>query len=588
MYTSAVPVQPPQPTPPHSREGTESTPPPKWGRLGGGEQLPSALHLRALFPHLATHIEELRHWQILDPTSPDVGALVNPGYGCADNKSTSAFVTQAAYLLLATGVDDPELLARMNVAAAYLLAAQRPSGNIDLPSVNIDSGPDTGFTVQQLCTIFELARRERRDTGGWLPVLEKLERFIRGAVEGMKIGGFHTPNHRWVICSALTQARTIFPDLEVAEVVESYLAEGYDIDPEGAFIERSVGVYDAVNDRSLLFIQENWDSPAALHATARNLDFCLHLLHADGTAETGLSRRQDYGTRSVTAGLVHCYLLHNHFAPTAHFVSAAHWLWDAKAAGENLLWTVYALLKCGDPAPASAPLPTSYSRHFPHNGLWRIRRERLSASIFQDATRLLTLVHGQAELTSLKISQTYFGGACGHFFGEKLDVAEGVGVLTSGGLRRPRRPGYELPLGRPVSPQEWNTAFAQRELYELPAAASTLRVSEAEGGLDFHYRNVQCVDKVAVQIAFDFPPGGVWETDDTRTIPAAGQPIFLKRGYGQMRYGSDVIRIGPGAATHFMWPMRDAETAPNHSRVLLTFWTPVDFQFQIRTFRGVG
>ena len=38
--TQPVSVQPPHPTPPHSREGTASTPPPQWGRLGGGEQLP--------------------------------------------------------------------------------------------------------------------------------------------------------------------------------------------------------------------------------------------------------------------------------------------------------------------------------------------------------------------------------------------------------------------------------------------------------------------------------------------------------------------------------------------------------------------
>ncbi len=546
-----------------------------------------SLHLHAALPFLAAHVDELRHWQILDPAHPDTGAVINPGYGCADNKATSSFVAHASYLLFATGADDADLLARISRAADYLLLSQRPSGNIDLPNVNIDSGPDTGFTVQQLCTIFELARRDGRTGDDWQPLLSKLERFIRRAVEGMKIGGFHTPNHRWVICSALTQTKTIFPDLDVAAVVESYLAEGYDIDTEGAFIERSVGVYDAVNDRSLLFIQENWDSPTALDAVQRNLHFCLHLLHADGSAETGLSRRQDYGTRTVAAGLVHCLLLHNHFSPTPLFVAAAHWLWDANAAGENLFWTVYALLKCGDPASASVPLPTSYSRHFPDNGIWRIRRERLSASIFQGATRLLSLVHGQAELSSLKISQTYFGGACGLFYGEELAVDKNRGVLTSSGLRRPRRPGYELPLGRPVSPADWNTTFAQRGLYELPAAASTLEISEAEGGLDFHYRNTQGVDKVAVQIAFDFPPGGLWETDDTRTMPGPGQPIFLKQGYGQMRYGSDVIRIGPGAAAHAMWPMRDSEAAPNHVRVLLTFWTPVDVRFTIRTFRGV-
>ncbi|HRJ41817.1 MAG TPA: ATP-binding protein [Caldilineaceae bacterium] len=39
---AGAPVQPPHPSPPHSREGSGSTPPPKWGRLGGGEQLLSA------------------------------------------------------------------------------------------------------------------------------------------------------------------------------------------------------------------------------------------------------------------------------------------------------------------------------------------------------------------------------------------------------------------------------------------------------------------------------------------------------------------------------------------------------------------
>ncbi|MCL4834217.1 MAG: hypothetical protein KJZ86_17370 [Caldilineaceae bacterium] len=38
-HKEEAPVQPSQPTPPHSREGTGSTPPPLWGRLGGGAQL---------------------------------------------------------------------------------------------------------------------------------------------------------------------------------------------------------------------------------------------------------------------------------------------------------------------------------------------------------------------------------------------------------------------------------------------------------------------------------------------------------------------------------------------------------------------
>lgn len=547
----------------------------------------------ALF-YLQQHLDEMLPWQILDEAHPDYGAIVNPSYGCADNKASSLFITEAVYAWLGRDARDATLLARANLAADSLLRAQRPSGNIDLLSVNPDSGPDTGFTVQQLCTVFELgAGALKQDTQG-AELLAKLETFIRRAVPGMLSGGFHTPNHRWVIVSALVQAKALFPDLAVAQTVESYLAEGIDIDDEGCFIERSVGVYDAVNNRSLLFIAEHWDCPDALPAVQRSLDFDLYLLHDDGTAETGLSRRQDYGTRAVALGLVACYLHAHHLAPNPIFVAAAQWLWArAEMPPSHLQWTVYALLRFGDPAPVDAAstntvLPTRYNRHFPHNGIWRIRQERLSASFFAGATRLLSLVHGQAELTSLKISLTYFGSDCGRFFGDEMNVEGRRGVLRNHGLRRPRRPGYELPLGRAVLPDRWSETFDERSLRDLPPLTAELHVEEVAGGFDLRYHLLDGLEGIAAQIAFDFPPGGIWETSETRTQPAAGQVIFLKSGYGEMRYGSDTIRIGPGAMSHSMWQMRDAEPAPDHVRVLLTFWTPVDHAFQIRAYRGIG
>ncbi len=279
----------------------------------------AALTLQNTLPPLAALVRDQLDWQIWDETHPDHGAIHNPDYGCADNKATSHFITAAVYAMLAQGRLNAELLARLLPAADYLIRAQRPSGNIDLLSVNYDSAPDTGFTVQQLCTIFELGRDRLAAEAAGQQLLATLERFIRRAVDGMLLGGFHTPNHRWVMVSALTQAKTLFPDLEITAVVESYLAEGIDIDAEGAFIERSVGVYDAVNNRSLLFIHENWDCPDALPAVQRSLDFDLYLLHADGTAETGLSRRQDYGTREVALGLVACYLHAHHLVPQPSF-----------------------------------------------------------------------------------------------------------------------------------------------------------------------------------------------------------------------------------------------------------------------------
>jgi hypothetical protein len=113
-----------------------------------------------------------------------------------------------------------------------------------------------------------------------------------------------------------------------------------------------------------------------------------------------------------------------------------------------------------------------------------------------------------------------------------------------------------------------------------------LTIEEVEGGFDLHYQTLDGLDGVAAQMAFDFPVDGIWETDDTMTRPVAGQVLFLKRGHGTMRYGHDVICIGPGAHAHAMWAMREAETAPDHVRVLLTFMTPVDVVIEVRVHRG--
>lgn len=544
---------------------------------------------------IAEIVAKARIWQIDDPAHPDYGAIYNRDWGVAEPKITGKFLVSCGYLALANALPDERLLPQANLAADYLLRARRPSGLIDLISVNIDSGPDTGFTVQELCTVLELARQRSVTAPDWQPFLQKLETFVREAVPAMMSGGFHTPNHRWVITSALLQAQALFPDLDVRSAVASYLAETIDLDAEGLFIERSIGVYDAVNNRSLLLIHEHGACPTALPAVQKNLETDLYLLHADGTAETGLSRRQDYGTRQVALGLAP-YLLWSHkFEANPPFVTAAHWLWQQALHqpgapttdhDAHLHWLAYVLLKYGEVEAVTAPLPTNFVHHFPLNGIYRVRRSLLSATFFRDTTRLLTLTYGQAELSSVKISQTYFGQSIGRFVSDEMTVAGEQLVLRSEGRSNPRRPAYELPLGKPVPPDQWQATMPERALRWLPHAVSTLTVTEVEGGFDLRYQTLAGADNVAAQIAFDFPVGGIWETNDTRTRPGAGQVIFLKQGWGAMRYGADVIQLSPGHITHGMWAMREAEPAPEHIRILLTFFTPVDTTIQIRSYRG--
>jgi hypothetical protein len=590
--------------------------------------LSEALHL------LADRVSHLAERQITDSGHPEAGGIVSfdketlpqhipfvgVGSGLPEVVATFEFVAAYGYLYIAgrRGITDAnpraaEFVTRATAGMDFLIHSQRPSGLIDLINCNFDSSPDTGFCVQMLAPLLQTGGEWRGNDPAWNGLCDRIETFVRRAVPGLITGGFHTPNHRWIMSSALALAARFVPGVEsaadrggVAAAIDPMLAEGIDIDAEGAFIERSVVVYDAVCDRSLLFLEEFWPAAhaaGAARAAIANLEFDLYLLNHDGAAETGLSRRQDYGTKAVPVSLAACYLLAGHTPAGATkktaFNAAANFLWQKACQNgdplivPNLNWLVYALLVTNADATLGgvSKAPPDFARHFPANGFWRARRGALAATAFTNTTRLLHLNFGLAELAGLKISQSYFGA--GLFVADTLQGDDSSTVLRSGGCRVPRRPGYELPLGSPVPPADWEKLRHTRPLRAIPPAVSELAITllpgnSADGaGLELHYRTTDGVDKVATQIALDFVPGGIWESGDLITKPVAGQVLFLKHGSGRMRYGLDVIEIEGGAHAHTMWAMRDSETAPAHVRVLLTFLTPVDHRFVIKTWRGL-
>jgi hypothetical protein len=588
--------------------------------------LTEALHL------LADRVGNLAERQITDTAHPEVGGIVSSdkdtqprhlpfvgvGSGLPEVVATFEFVAACGYLYIAGRRSPnhvhpraPEFVTRATAGMDFLIHSQRPSGLIDLINCNFDSSPDTGFCVQMLVPLLQTGGEWRGDDPAWNILCERIETFVRHAVPGLITGGFHTPNHRWVISSALALAARFVPGVEtaadrggVATAIDPMLAEGIDIDAEGAFIERSVIVYDAVCDRSLLFLEQFWpaaNAAGAARAAIANLEFDLYLINHDGAAETGLSRRQDYGTKAVPVSLAACYLLAARMPAGAGkkdaFVGAARFLWQKARQNDdplivpNLNWLVYALLVTNTEAELAlgdeTKAPPDFARAFPANGFWRARRGCLAATAFTDTTRLLHLNFGLAELAGLKISQSYFGA--GLFVADTLQGDGSGTVLRSGGCRVPRRPGYELPLGSSVPPADWEKLRHTRPLRAIPPAAGELAITLLPGdaGLELRYRTTDGVDKVPAQIALDFVPGGIWESGDLITKPVAGQVLFLKHGSGRMHYGLDVIEIEGGAHAHTMWAMRDSETAPTHVRVLLTFLTPVDHRFVIKTWRGL-
>lgn len=537
------------------------------------------------------------------PGRADTGALIRADWGTDDAGGTAGLAALALWLHLArrrlpgmapVAPEDATLLARLSLSLDYLERAQRPSGLTDLRDCNYDSGPDAGFVLQAVCPPLLLAR-ETPPAAEWAPAAARLEGFARRLAGGALAGGFHTPNHRWVLAGALTLAARLFPDLPAAPVIDAYLAEGIDIDADGLYIERSAGVYDAICARSLLLAAQGAgpDRAGALHdAVRRNLAADLALLNADGTVETGLSRRQDNGTVPLASNLAVPYLWASLLpAPPddpllpGRFRAAAEALWAATPPGGRDGYGLSQLLLLhadGRPFPDPVTPPDSFTRHFPANGLWRVRRGPLSASFFRDSgPRLLNLRYGRAYLTSVSVHQSYFG--VGQFLVDEMEVdGDGCRLVSHGG-RNPRRPGYDLPLGRPVSPESFTEARHERGLRRVPPGGAELVAREIDGGFALRLRTLGGLDRVTAQVAFDFAPGGVWETGDTCLRPEPGQTLFLKGGHGTMWYEGEAVRIGPGADAHRMWQMRDAAPpgAPGLVRVLMTFETPIDHEFTI-------
>jgi len=174
---------------------------------------------------LDERVEALLPQQVMDKSRPDCGGFVSPGYGMVGGSQIgSAQVLGFAWLMEGSQFyGDSEITERLIRGAQFARSVRRPSGLFDLVTTDWDSGPYTAFLVQALAPMVVAARKS--DVEGAAAVADVWGEIIETAAPGMAAGGFNTPNHRWVLVSALSQALDLFPDLDVMPAIESYLAE---------------------------------------------------------------------------------------------------------------------------------------------------------------------------------------------------------------------------------------------------------------------------------------------------------------------------------------------------------------------------
>ncbi|MFI2719286.1 hypothetical protein ACH5AI_23545 [Streptomyces collinus] len=170
-----------------------------------------------------------------------------------------------------------------------LRAAQTATG-LFAGGDNVQSPPDSGFTVNDVCDAHILAAGAGPELSDVTATLAEIARAASGS---LLTGGVHTPNHRWELCAALARLHRSFPDDRLLDRVEEWLAEGVDIDADGLYSERSANYAAHVSNPSLLLLAGVLGRADLLDVVERNLATTLDLIRPDGTVETVLSRRQD-------------------------------------------------------------------------------------------------------------------------------------------------------------------------------------------------------------------------------------------------------------------------------------------------------
>lgn len=502
--------------------------------------------------------------------------------GTAQPARSSTRRTAVVFELLSCALVAPQsrhyrsgaVLEQMRRSIAVVRKAQHGDGTID--SGNLHSPPDTSFVVEEIAAAVAILRKAGHAEAA--EVQAEATRFLENAVRPLATGGIHTPNHRWVLCAALARLNSLMPDPRIVARIDDWLGEGIDIDPDGQYSERSVGVYSRVTDHALIDIARLMKRPELLEPVRRNLELTAYHMHADGELETVASRRQDAGFpgRISAYYLGYRYMaIHDRnplFAGIARFIEER--LLDARLPDDRLPRTidrVNPLVHFLDepslrgPLPDAVPVPSSYAKHFPHSGLARIRRGAISASIFGGSDwpmgvasglssnpTFFTFRNGLAILESVRMSANFFSLGAFHPAGLERDGDAWV-------LRQKHEAPYYQPLPKSARKPDGRYAhtparderfwsrldFPNRAQSDVRTLEQNVTIRERSGGFDLDFA-IGGESGVPVAIEFAFRPGGAFEG----AREAGKNQYTLQDGHALYRSGPDSIRIGPGSAAH--------------------------------------
>ncbi|MFN8357592.1 MAG: hypothetical protein U0Y10_24250 [Spirosomataceae bacterium] len=480
-----------------------------------------------------------------------------------------------------------ELIPYLTKIIRFLATAQKEDGTLDLG--NLASPPDTAFILEPLCSAAFLLQTQASPALNGIKT--ELKTFITKSGEGLKTGGVHTPNHRWVVSAALAKIHAVYPDAGYVKRIDQWLSEHVFIDAEGHYLERSI-IYSEVIDRCLITIARLLKRPELLEPVRRNLNMTYYYLEPNGELVTNDSRRQDqFMTKNILEYYHHYRYLairdnNATYAGITKFIETVHGFEDIVL--NDLLYHFLEEPLYKKPLPTAQPLVTNFEKFFKSTNLVRIRRDSTTTTIFGGTDWPLIIASGRST------SPNFFGFRKGDailkymrfstdFFSTGYFRSKGITRIAEGKyeLRQKIEAPYYQPLpdaykradgdyqhSQSTDGRFWNKMdFEHRPQSNVKTLETTIVVEEKNGVNELTFSS-KGTTGVRVTIEFCFKEGG--QLIGVKKLDGPVENYTLEGETGQYKAGKDTITFGPGTFKHARLNALEGEMYTSHFGSLRT------------------
>ncbi len=551
-------------------------------------------HLQELLSRYDYEAERLIGSQLLTPGDPRYGAFVGAhhvdsrGCGFALAHIMVTYICRESRHYLSETVKNS-----IRAGFDYFKNNLRPSGCIDLTGCNFDSAPDTAFTINELVGAWWLLEKRMCPELEWLA--DPLRALLIRMSEGAAAGGFHTPNHRWAIASALKCVARITGRGDFSDRADEYLSEGLDINEDGEFAERSAGNYNQVNDDQMIRLFMATGETFYLEAARKNLNMMYAYIDPDGTIFTNNSTRQDNGVRMYAGSYYILFLLTGYFLKDKTLAAMGEYCYKTAMYGVGnsvqppfdrrffsavpWLLLIDGLEAFSEDAHPDESILLKYNRHFPASKIARMRDGNLSMTIMENKPAFLYVQNG-----SLTMYMVIHSHVCQfvNFMPQHIEPIEDGYRVTAH-----VEGWYYLPFypDKPATSDWWAMDNANTRRRMINVLFDTIvEARMLDGHINVRVRT-EGYDQIPFRIEMGFTPCHVRH----ECFVMEGKPgtsLILAKGMLEMTgTQGDVLTIENGFAEHGSLARRDGAypESPSHFTAYLTAYTPFDRTFRIGT-----